>query len=123
VLDVADACVARSHVAAGRGGRRRHNRAMYILVARSGVTLVDGENFRAFAVVVEGDDVDLGGALNGVGAVDGEHVWLDPVAVKRLAGDGAGPEWVGQFDGMIEFARSKGWVDQAGRVRAHIERR
>jgi hypothetical protein len=104
-------------------GRRLHNRAMYILVGRAGVALVDGENFRAFAVVVEGADVDLGGALEGVGAVDGEYVWLDPEAVRGLAGEAAGPEWLAQFDGMIEFARSKGWVDGAGRVRAHVERR
>jgi hypothetical protein len=96
---------------------------MYIVVDRAGVALVDGENFRTFAVVVEGGEVDLGGALERFGVVDGEHVWLDPEAVKRLAGDGAGPEWPARFDAMIEFARSKGWVDDAGRVRAHVERR
>lgn len=55
---------------------------------------------------------------------DGEHVWLD-IAVARAAGaaavgDGA---WADRFDGMIAYARSKGWADEAGtHVRAHVER-
>lgn len=91
-------------------------------MSSAGVTLVDRDNFGAFAVEVVGE-VDLAGALGGIGETDGEHVYLDVPAVKGLAGDGATAEWVADFDKMIEFARSKGWVDEAGRVRAHVERR
>lgn len=94
---------------------------MYVRVDESGVALVDVTNFRAFSVAVHGDR-DLGTALDGVGVVDGEHAFLDVGEVKRLAGEQT-PEWGAEFDKMIEFARSKGWVDEAGRVRAHIERR
>jgi hypothetical protein len=80
------------------------------------------DNFRAFAVVVTGEP-DLGAGLDGLGAVDGDHVFLDPEGVKRLAGERAAGDWGANFDKMIEFARSKGWVDELGRVRAHIERR
>jgi hypothetical protein len=55
--------------------------------------------------------------------VAGEHVFLDVDAVKGLAGERATGEWLVEFEKMIEFARSKGWVDEAGRVRAHVERR
>ena len=103
---------------------------MYIQVELSGqpvVRLMDADNFRAFAVVlVDGQgEGDLRGALDGLGVLDasGEHVFLEPEAVKDLAGDVAGEQWSADFDSMIGYARSKGWVDDAGRVRAHIERR
>lgn len=88
----------------------------------SGVALDDADNFRAFAVVVTGEP-DLSSALAGLGVVDGDHVFFDAEAVKRLAGERATDDWGANFDKMVEFARSKGWVDGAGRVRAHIERR
>lgn len=99
-----------------------HNRGVYVEVSVSGVALGDVDNFRAFAVVVEGE-ADLGEGLGGLGVVDGDHVFFDAEAVKGLAGERAAGEWGDNFDKMIEFARSKGWVDGAGRVRAHIERR
>ncbi len=97
------------------------NRGVYVEVNASGVALEDVDNFRAFAVVVTGEP-DLVDKLDGLGAVDGDHAFLDPEAVKRLAGDRAAGDWGANFDNMIEFARGKGWVDEAGRVRAHIER-
>ena len=55
---------------------------------------------------------------------DGEHVWLD-IAVARTAGaeTSADPAWTSKYDGMIAYASSKGWTDDAGtHVRAHVER-
>lgn len=69
------------------------------------------------------DGVDLGGKLAGIGVVEGEHAFLDAEAVKGLPGAGGTEEWRTGFDEMVGYARSKGWVDDAGRVRAHIERR
>jgi hypothetical protein len=83
--------------------------------------LADADNFRAFSVVVAGDP-DVAEALAGLGTVDGEHAWLDPGAVKALAGE-VGERWHADFDAMIAYATSKGWTDDGGRVRAHIERR
>ena len=54
---------------------------------------------------------------------DGDHVWLD-VAAARAAGAVAtdDPAWADGFDGMIAYAASKGWLDEAGtHVRAHVE--
>ncbi len=69
------------------------------------VTLHEPDDFRAFSVVVP----------------EVEHAWVDPGQVIALA-DGAGAEWRGSFDGMVEYARSKGWVRDDGAIRAHVER-
>ena len=95
---------------------------MYLQVDGSSVELVEAGDFRRFAVVVVADG-ELA-ALDGLGEVDsaGEHVFLEPAAIRGLAGERATGEWGEGFEKMVEFARSKGWVDEAGRVRAHIER-
>jgi hypothetical protein len=98
---------------------------MYINVDHAGTaSLVEAENLKAFSVVVNGSP-GLAEALSELGSVDadGEHVWLDGAAVKGLAGAEVGEQWHADFDGMVEFARSKGWTDDAGRIRAHIDRR
>lgn len=54
---------------------------------------------------------------------DGEHVWLD-IAEARSAGASSSTDadWPSKFDGMIAYATSKGWTDEAGtHVRAHIQ--
>ncbi|MFL6144165.1 MAG: hypothetical protein ACJ72N_20155 [Labedaea sp.] len=103
---------------------------MYLLVDLSGpvarVSLDDAGNMREFSVVVVGGGVPDGrvaGALAGLGTIDGEHAWLDGAAVKRLAGAGVGESWPAEFDRMTEFARSKGWTDAHGRLRAHLKSR
>jgi hypothetical protein len=97
---------------------------MYIQVDQDGpATLAEADNFRAFSVVVNGKPEQLGAALAGLGALDGDHAWLDPGAVKALASDAVGEQWHAEFDNMISYAQSKGWTDTNGRVRAHIEYR
>lgn len=49
-----------------------------------------------------------------------EHVWLDRETMVSLAGRACDAEWLAQLDAMIEFAASKGWMDESGRVRAHV---
>ncbi len=56
-------------------------------------------------------------------ADDGHHVWLD-IAAARSAGATASGDaaYPGKFDGMIAYANSQGWVNDAGtHVRAHVE--
>lgn len=57
-----------------------------------------------------------------VGRIDSEHAWLR-ISWLLSAGERlAGPGWSPGFDRMIDYARSKGWVDDSeGLVRAHIE--
>lgn len=50
------------------------------------------------------------------------HMWLKPEDIVALVGDLAqNPEWNEAFAGMITYATSKGWTNDAGEVRAHIE--
>ena len=58
----------------------------------------------------------------GAGSVTGDgHVALDP-GWLRAAGPDGDRTWSEGFDAMVGYARSKGWVDDAGAIRAHVER-
>lgn len=89
------------------------------------VELRERNNFRELSIRVTGEaDADqLSAALAGDGRLDDDaHAYLEVAALRALAGDSARNEdWQNSFDGMIGYARSKGWVDQGGAVRAHIE--
>jgi hypothetical protein len=57
-----------------------------------------------------------------VGRTDDGHVFVEPALLRRLAAERAGDVgWSEQFEGMVEYASAKGWIDDAGNVRAHIE--
>jgi hypothetical protein len=86
--------------------------------------LLEADDFKAFKVVVRGAGPSLGEQTEalGVAKVD-EHAWVHVDALRELAGPAATPEWEASLAGMVEFARSKGWVDEeTGAVRAHVER-
>lgn len=91
------------------------------------ITLEEPDVFTAFSVVIDGqtDQVVEHGALERLGAVADEgHVFVEQERVLSLAGERAtDTAWREQLDGMIGYAQSKGWVDDAGRIRAHVERR
>jgi hypothetical protein len=55
---------------------------------------------------------------------DEDHVWVDIANLRAAAlGRVEDPGYPERFDAMIEYARSKGWLDDTGtHVRAHIER-
>jgi hypothetical protein len=53
-------------------------------------------------------------------------VWLSVQALRESAAatipEADRAQWVQGFDGMIAYAASKGWTDEAGtHVRAHVE--
>jgi hypothetical protein len=53
---------------------------------------------------------------------DATHGHIAPAAFARLAGDAADqPDWQRGLAGMLAYATSKGWADDAGRIRAHAE--
>jgi hypothetical protein len=88
-------------------------------------TLAEADDFKHFAVVAPGppDGEALRRAAGSLGRTDGDtHVFVDPAKLRRLPGAlPDDPEWSSSLDAMLEFARSKGWVDEAGMVRAHVE--
>jgi hypothetical protein len=103
--------------------------AVLIVIDLSGATvaLSEPDEFTRFSVAVEGEgEGDLAQLVqqSGLGclATDGEHLIVDPVALRALAGSAANEAWDEGFAGMCAYAATKGWVEPDGGVLAHIER-
>jgi hypothetical protein len=91
---------------------------------RAATRLLEPDVFTAFKVVLRNDGsapVDRLAAA-GVARFE-EHAWVEIDALRRLAGAAATPAWEESLQGMLAYARSKGWVDDdLAAVRAHVER-
>ena len=79
--------------------------------------------FSDFKVVLVGNDI---GSLRTAGPFvfgrldDGSnHIWVDQ-GWLRSAGP-QDPQWQAGLDAMIAFAGKKGWLDETGSIRAHVE--
>lgn len=88
--------------------------------------LAEPDDFTRFSVEVAGGDAgSLADAVHqsGLGRLrdDGEHVVVDPVALRALAGTAATEQWDEGFAAMVAYAASKGWVEADGGILAHIE--
>jgi hypothetical protein len=102
---------------------------IYIDVSTAdGPRLLDESDFSAFKVVIAGDHeierVRLA-LLPIAEVVDEAHVMVDARQLELLAGGIArSATWKAGFSDMLDYARSRGWTDDAGsttRVRAHVE--
>ena len=94
-------------------------------LSESRVLLTDPDDFTRFSAAVEGEG-DLAGLVHqsGLGRLkDDEHVVVDPVALRALAGTAATDRWDESLAGMLSYAAGKGWMEADGGVLAHIERR
>src|SRR3954452_7768728 len=84
------------------------------------VSLEEPENCKQFHVVVagEGDDALVAGTLaaSGVGRAspNAGHVYVSIDAVRSMADGRVGESWAGDFEGMLGYASSKGWLDESG---------
>jgi hypothetical protein len=87
--------------------------------------LLNPDDLSAFAVVLEGSQDPGPEALAAGGILGfGDHAWVRTDALRRLAGPAATPQWEERFATMLEYARTRGWVDdELGAVRGHVERR
>jgi hypothetical protein len=94
---------------------------MVIVVEDGGVHMQDPSDFKAFKVVVRGDDADGLGAVGRL--ADRDTAWIGVDAVRTLAGAAAGIEgWEDDFAAMLAYARTKGWLDESGtEIQAHVE--
>jgi hypothetical protein len=73
-------------------------------------------------VVGAGDAARLDEVLGEAGTVDDDHVWVDVEVVRRLALLCTTEAWDDEFAAMVDYARTRGWLDDGGtRIRAHIE--
>lgn len=50
-----------------------------------------------------------------------EHVWLSPELLTATDGRTSDPRWRESLDRMTAYAAPRGWTDEHGRLRAHIE--
>ena len=93
-------------------------------LAQGAVSLRRPDEFTRFSVAVEGvgDLAEVVGQ-SGLGrlAADGDHVVVDPVALRALAGPAADEAWDEGLAEMCAYAARKGWVEPDGGVLAHIE--
>ena len=98
---------------------------MELSLGADSARLVDPEDLTGFAVVLEGDEDPSPEALAAGGVLGlGDHAWVRTEALRRLAGPVATPRWEQAFAVMLDYARTRGWVDDAqGAVRGHVERR
>ena len=95
----------------------------------SSITLEEPDVFTAFSVrapslapvavlAAFGADARAGEEASG----DAGHVWIAIGRLHALGSTHGAADWREGCDAMIEYAKSKGWVDATGRfVRAHVE--
>ena len=96
------------------------------------VTLEEPDDCRRFHIAVVGgtDRTQAGEALAATGTgrlTDGDQAGgpvaaVRVAAVRELAAGRVGPGWEDDFAAMLDYARSKGWLDAAGEaIIAHLE--
>ena len=93
------------------------------------ISLEEPENLKQFHVVHAGtgDDSLVATALEAAGvgraSPNANHVYVNVDAVRSMAAGRVGDGWAQEFEGMLAYASSKGWLDANGSaVEAHIER-
>jgi hypothetical protein len=92
---------------------------MFIKIsAATPATLEDPDNFKAFKVVTSATPPE--DAFASFGRLDGGHVWVNPAWLKAN-GRPDDANWLAGLDKMLSYAKSAGWLDDTGAVRAHIE--
>lgn len=97
---------------------------MRILVAvGKSPVLIEEDDFKRLSVVASNLlPPEAGKHLGSLGEADGPgHVRLAVEELRKLGGFAAADESNRRFDEMIAYARSKGWIDEHNRVRAHVE--
>jgi hypothetical protein len=90
------------------------------------ISLEEPEDTRRFQVTVRGgsDPALVFGALvdAAAGRLEGDDAWITVDAIRRLASARVEPGWDDEFSAMLDYARTKGWLDEATHaLQAHIE--
>ena len=85
-----------------------------IVVGDGGPTLEAAEDCKAFSVRGSGD-------LGDAGRWDGDdHALIAPAWVRRQAAGRVPEGWDTDFDGMLAYAETKGWIVD-GLIKGHVE--
>jgi hypothetical protein len=101
---------------------------MIITVDLSGpegvVGLDDPADCKKFHLSARGekDEARLALALtqSGAGRLDGGDALIEVDAIRRLAEGRVTPSWAEEFDQMLGYAKTKGWL-QGDAIQAHVE--
>jgi flavin reductase (DIM6/NTAB) family NADH-FMN oxidoreductase RutF len=96
---------------------------MQIYLTNAGaITLNEPVVFNKLDVLVDPQSPDrLEQAVARIGRREGEkHVRLAPAVLRFLSGHAGEPEWEAGFTAMLDYAQSKGWINELGEVRAHL---
>jgi hypothetical protein len=88
------------------------------------VTIQQAEDLRAFKVAshlkeLAAVDSALGNAK--AGRVEGGYAWVNPQWLLKQSPNSSSTEWMLRFDKMLEYARSSGYLNNQGEIRAHID--
>ena len=104
---------------------------MFVVVSCSSpaaVRLEDAANCRELYVTSTGcpDSASLARTLvlagAGMLADGGAHVWLSVDWLRLQGSVSQPPPWMAEFAGMLDYAKTKGWLDETGEaVRAHLQ--
>lgn len=87
-----------------------------------GLQLLEAEDFKGFKLRLRGVD-QARPEISGVVFVDDANVLIGVETVPTLTGVPSGEEWLSGYHKMVDYAASKGWVDDAtNAIRAHVER-
>lgn len=93
---------------------------MIVSVRDGSLHIEEPDNFKAFSF-----RVPIGATLEDVDAVrfDGEHAWISQRHLKDWPPRRSDQDWQNKLNAMIDYARSKAWVDEATQaIRAHVVR-
>lgn len=96
---------------------------MLLRASAQGVTLDAPRDLTTLSLILEG-----AGAAEAAGRVgewlDDDHLLIAAGTLRELAGPvGAEQGWRSDFETMLEQATKRGFVDELGNVRVHVERR
>ena len=65
---------------------------------------------------------DLAATMGEGTRADGEHLWIAETAIRHWLSGQTDDIWDEGFTGMFNYARSRGWTDEAGtHLRAYVE--
>jgi len=99
---------------------------MIVTVTAEGVALVDPRDCTGFHVEVYEEivlDVVLQTSGAGTLAEDGTHANIEIGWLRRSAAESVDDSWNLEFEAMIAFAASSGWLVNSGSaIRGHVER-
>lgn len=96
---------------------------MHLTITAEQVTLDAPQDFTAFSATTGLPPHVLAASLpEGISVDDDQaHLWVDPQNLRQLAGAWANDdEWNTRFEAMVTYARTKGWTNTHGMIRAHL---